>query len=270
MKKQFVKNALALPLFLLSFLLLTGCEELEDLFPDDKDDTMTYYGPVKVVGNGTARTWIKMSDDAKPVAVGISVSEGALDGLPEGPALYILEMPKQMSSSLYQLVTLDWNPAGHEPAEIYTHPHFDMHFYMITDAERKAIPGGPHPHTPAFMENYIPANYITGFPEPNMGGAVPEMGVHWVDVTSSEFHGHDFTKTFIYGSYNNEVTFHEPMITVAYLKGLAADARESAAVPQPLKVQRTGYHPTSYTVAYDAIPGEYIVSLGNLKHRMAQ
>lgn len=240
------------------------------MLPNDKDETTTYYGPVKVVGNGTARTWIKLSDGAKPVAVGISVSEGALEGLPEEHALYILEMPKQMSSSLYQLVTLDWNPGGHEPEEIYTHPHFDIHFYMMTDVERKAIPGGPHPHTPAFMENYIPENYITGFPEPNMGGAVPEMGVHWVDATASEFHGHDFTKTFVYGSYNNEVLFHEPMITVAYLKGLAPDARVSGAVPQPLKVQRTGYHPTAYTVAYDAIPGESTVSLGNLKHRMAQ
>ncbi|WP_161889014.1 DUF5602 domain-containing protein [Pontibacter russatus] len=269
MIKTLFKSMRALPLFLV-LTLLSGCEELEDLLPDDKNDAATYYGPTKDIGNGTARTWVKISHDGEPLAVGISMTEDALEGLPETMGMYMLEMPKQMSSTLYEMVMLDWNPQGHEPDPIYTHPHFDMHFYMISDMERMAIPGGPHPHTPAFMENYIPANYITGFPEPNMGEAVPGMGVHWVDVTSPEFHGHDFTKTFVYGSYNNEVIFHEPMITTAYLKGLAPDAKETAKVPQPLKVQKTGYYPTSYSVAYDAIPGEYIISLRNMKYRMAQ
>lgn len=91
-----------------------------------------------------------------------------------------------------------------------------------------------------------------------------------MDATAPGFHGEAFTRAFVYGSYNNQIVFHEPMVTTAYLQGLAPDARETAAVPQPLKGQKTGYYPTAYTVAYDAIPGEYTVSLRNLKHRIAQ
>jgi hypothetical protein len=42
------------------------------------------------------------------------------------------------------------------------------------------------------------------------------MGVHWIDPASHEFHGHDFTATVLYGSYNGEMNFIEPMITRAY------------------------------------------------------
>ena len=270
MKKQLFRNALALPLFCLSLLLLTGCEELEDFIPDGKKNTNTYYGPVTHIGDGTARTWVRLSADGEPLAVGINMTKEALEGLPEEPTIYTLHPPKQMSSTLYQAIMVDWNPSGHDPDPIYTHPHFDFHFYMISDTERESIAGGPHMHTPTFMENYIPEDYVTGLPDPLMGVAVPGMGVHWVDATSPEFHGHAFTKTFVYGAYENKVIFHEPMITVDYLKGLRADARVAAPVAQPLKVQKTGYYPTSYSVAHDAIPGEYIISLRNMKYRVAQ
>jgi hypothetical protein len=270
MRKKLFKSAVALPLFFLTLLLLTGCEELEDFIPDKGSETTTYYGPETHVGNGMARTWVKMSDKGEPLAVGVNMSEGALEGLPEEPEIYMLEMPRQMSSTLYQSVALDWNPAGHDPEHIYTVPHFDMHFYIITEEDRNLITEGPHEHTPAFQENYIPENYTTGFPIPYTGFAVPEMGVHWLDVTAPEFNDEAFTKTFVYGSYNNKVIFHEPMITVAYLQGLAADKRVTSDVPQPLKVQKTGYYPTKYTVEYDATPGEYVVALTNLQHKLAQ
>ncbi len=51
-----------------------------------------------------------------------------------------------------------------------------------------------------------------------VGGGVPQMGAHWVDVTSPELNGSTFAQTFIYGSYDGQVNFYEPMITLDFLK----------------------------------------------------
>ena len=82
---------------------------------------------------------------------------------------------------------------------------------------------------------YFPTNYI------NPGANVPQMGAHWVDVTSTEFHGKPFTETFIYGSYDGKVTFFEPMITLEFLKN---NNNYERAIPEASKFQKDGYYPT--------------------------
>ena len=42
------------------------------------------------------------------------------------------------------------------------------------------------------------------------------MGWHWIDPLSPEFTGQPFSKTYIYGYYGGELSFVEPMITLAY------------------------------------------------------
>jgi hypothetical protein len=86
---------------------------------------------------------------------------------------------------------------------------------------------------------YLPATYI------NPGGGVPQMGVHWIDVTSPELNGAPFTQTFIYGSYNNKVTFYEPMITEEFIK---ANSSFERSIPMPIKFQKTGYYPTKMKI----------------------
>jgi len=70
--------------------------------------------------------------------------------------------------------------------------------------------------------------------------------VHWLDFTAPELNGATFTQTFIYGSYDGQVTFYEPMITEQFI--LANPAFERA-IPQPAKVQKTGYYPTKMRIA---------------------
>lgn len=82
---------------------------------------------------------------------------------------------------------------------------------------------------------YMPQNYIA------IPGGVPQMGAHWVDVTSPELNGQLFTQTFLMGSYDGRVIFYEPMITRAFI--LSHDSYERA-VPKPAKVQKNGYYPT--------------------------
>ena len=139
-------------------------------------------------------------------------------------------------------VGLGWNPNGHEPDPIYGRPHFDFHFYMMTPQEVDAIP--PYQVDSAKFKNwpapaYLPANYF------NAGGGVPKMGAHWVDLTSGEFNGKTFTETFIYGGYDGKVTFYEPMITLEFLKN---NNNFERSIPQPAKVQKSGWYPTKMKI----------------------
>lgn len=67
------------------------------------------------------------------------------------------------------------------------------------------------------------------------------MGVHWLDVTTPEINGLPFTQTFLYGSYNGNVTFYEPMITEKFIRDNPSFER---AIPQPAKYQKGGWYPT--------------------------
>jgi len=128
------------------------------------------------------------------------------------------------------------------PESIYGIPHFDFHFYLTSPEEVAAIPAYEvdslkFKNWPA--PDYFPTNYF------NAGGGVPQMGVHWIDITSPEFNGQPFTQTFIYGSYDGKVTFYEPMITLDFLKNNSNFTRD---IPQPAKVQQSGYYPTKLRV----------------------
>ena len=231
-----------------------------------------YGQPVKV-GNGMARTYVVL--DAKngqqATEIGVALDEGALEGLPMDDAMhmYDLRLPAQ-SPAPYQFVQLDWNPHGHPPMGVYTEPHFDFHFYVVTPAERNAIV----PSDPAFAakaNRLPPADYMAPFYVPLVppGGqpadaAVPMMGVHWIDVRSPEFNGGQFARTFIYGTWDGQVTFYEPMVTRAYLL-----SRPDAVAPisAASKVVAPGSYPTAYRVTYDAQSREYRVALSGLVAR---
>ena len=228
------------------------------------------YGPSVALGHGTVRTYIEMEGNV-PVEVGVAMSASALHGLP-GPHdpggveiephhfsfERVLDLPAD-NPTPYRHVTVNWNPGGHEPPGIYDTPHFDFHFNMITDAERRAITrddpafdakGARHPQ-PSLM----PVGYVA------IPGAVPMMGAHWVDPTSPELNGLPFTQTFIFGSWDGEPIFAEPMIAKSYLE---TQPHFVAELPLPAEVSEPGYYPSRYAIRWDAAAQEYRVSLGGL------
>ncbi len=87
--------------------------------------------------------------------------------------------------------------------------------------------------------DYLPQNHVPGPP-------VPQMGKHFIDVTSPEVNGQPFTQTFIYGTYDGKVTFYEPMITLAFLKSNSSFERP---IPQPSKFRKAGYYPTKMRIS---------------------
>jgi hypothetical protein len=235
---------------------------------DDRDVHRIYGRPVQV-GNGHARSYIAIRRGT-PVEVGVALSERAMDGLPAPTGttpdshMYLLPLPA-WNPTQYQLVELDWNPAGHPPPMVYTVPHFDFHFYRISQAERDAIVPGPDfaartDNLPP--ERYRPANYQPDSrPDGSLIG-VPMMGLHWENMLGPEFHGVPFTSTFIYGSWDGTFTFDEPMVTYAYLM---SHPDTVGAIEVPAHFQYRGYHPTSYRVVYDRRAREYRVAVSDLK-----
>jgi hypothetical protein len=106
---------------------------------------------------------------------------------------------------------------------------------------------------------YIPQGY---FLPPGLE-AIPMMGLHWVDSNDPTYApgGPAFSEVFIWGSYDGEIAFLEPMITRAFL-----ESRPNLLEPlaQPEGYARDGVYPTTYAVRYDAGRKEFLVELGGL------
>lgn len=242
------------------------------------DDTTTepslagsYYSAKQDVGNGSARTYVTLNEDGNPTEIGVKMTEEAMEGLPEEvpggipSQVFTFEFPVEADQTVFQYMTLDWNPHGHEPDDIFTTPHFDFHFYMMSQTEVAAINpadadfGTKAANLPA--DQYIPEGYIT----PSPVEAVPMMGVHWLEATGIPAPG-TFTEVFIYGSWDGNITFMEPMVTLAHLKSKTA-LNEDIKLPQAY--QKNGYYPTTYTITFDESTKEYVIALGGMTMRQA-
>lgn len=214
---------------------------------DENVSVHLFNGTSTTLGNGSAYSWIE-TDDARTVkTIGITFQKSAFNNLPaDAEAEYILRLPLEKVITPFQTVVLDWNPHGHAPEHIYDKPHFDLHFYLMEESERLTIPEYATDSTKYLKfpgADYLPTNYV-----PIPGGEA-EMGTHWVDLTSPELSATNpqvFGQTFVYGSYNGNVTFYEPMATLAYLTTVTAFSRD---IPQPLKYGKTGYYPTKMSFA---------------------
>lgn len=240
------------------------------------------YGPESALGDGTIRTYLIVDESGNPSELGVAISETAMATLPDLSDKLPMESFITMDLAIpegspapYTLIGFDWNSIGHPPAGVYTVPHFDFHFYMIDAAAKNGIlpaegevPGenGDFVGTEfdrrglqAPEAGFMPAHYV------NPGGtSVPKMGAHWIDPASHEFHGVPFDKTLIYGTWDGEVIFIEPMITKAFIESKPEGTFEIAA---PEKVALPGWYPNAYTVRYDADAMEYRIALIGFEER---
>lgn len=241
------------------------------------------YGNAKPLGNGTARVFVTLDEHKKPASIGVAITEAAMTGLPMNPvppspsaASLSLELPKEARGSGYDHVMLDWNPNGHEPDHVYTHPHFDFHFYTISEKEQMSImPTSPEfekrasriPDAKFAPPGYVSAHVLMKAPAP--AATVPMMGLHWIDGAASELHGQMFTTTFLWGSYDGRFIFIEPMITKAYIESAKTAPSNELVMPlsAPAKYQHPGYYPAAYSVRYDSSAREYRISLDGLKEQ---
>ena len=141
-------------------------------------------------------------------------------------------------------------------------PHFDVHFYQISKAQRATI-ALTDPQFNAKLaarpaDAFVPPSYIL------TPGGVPNMGAHCADATAPELNGQPFTSTFIYGSYDAAFIFVEPMIAKSYLE---THPTFTSAIKVPAQYATRGLYPTSYSVSYNATAKEFRVALEGFVQR---
>lgn len=176
----------------------------------------TFNGQPAALGDGTVNTYLALGDGGGPVALGIRITESALQGLPPEPnntnrcfdrngdgrfethgeclGDYETAMtwPRELERAQvpFKWMGLDWNPHGHNPPGVYDKPHFDMHFYMVDEKDIRAIRAGPcgemidcddfeRARMP-LAPQLVPAGYV------DVGAAAAEMGNHLVNTASPE------------------------------------------------------------------------------------
>ncbi|MEV6210508.1 hypothetical protein [Kitasatospora sp. NPDC051914] len=257
------------------------------------------YGAPSALGNGNVRTYAQQEPNGKPLSIGFVFPKSTLQNLPTtmtdqhhcydingngaidehtecmGGHERPLDLPAALTNTAdipYKWALLNYNSMGHGPEGIYDTPHFDFHFYVQPKAERDAIRPGPcalaincddfATATKPIPSQYMPSGYMDN------GVAEVAMGNHLIDQSSPEWHGQKFTQTFIYGAYDAKISFLEPMITKAYLDGLATGAYQSGCFPikQPQAWQVAGWYPKDYCIKYRANRSDYIVSMENYQH----
>src|SRR5918994_592387 len=92
------------------------------------------------------------------------------------------------------------------------------------------------------------------------GAVVPRMGNHLLDSQSPELKDSlPFTSTFIYGAWEGELIFWEPMITLDFLRNTAQACMK---IPQPQAFRQAGYYPTQYCVRQDGQGGRTVTLEG--------
>ena len=226
----------------------------------------TYDGKAVRIGHGTAHTVVRTDANGKLETIGVIFTPGMLDGLPKAAKdadsdfPYLLPMPTNGPRTVVDHVVINWESAGHPPPHVYDAPHFDFHFYLVSEADQKNVAfkdakdsGDPSQQPAAGL---LPAGYMVP-----PGTAVSRMGVHAVNPSASEFHGRPFTAAFIYGYYNKQQTFLEPMASLTFLKSKPSF---SAPVTRPSSYTKPGAYPASYSVKYDAAHDRYEVTLADL------
>jgi hypothetical protein len=259
----------------ISLVIFQSCEKddmlierldnsVQDVELKKADGIRTFYGRTVPVGNGVARAWVKENAQGEPIAVGVNLSEKALENLPHHHVAFVLPFHTNKGKNFYDHVLLDWSPEGHEPPGIYDLPHFDIHFYITSVKDREAIEGLFPGYDIMPDSKYIPENFVMG------EGIVPQMGAHWIDFTAPELPwngGVKFTQTFIWGSYKGEFIFWEPMVTLEYLLG---KPNVTYPVKQPQAYQRDGWYATNYKIAWSDRPGEYTIALTDLEWKQGE
>jgi len=229
----------------------------------DQQSTMRF-GERKRVGDGVMCSWVRCDTDGKPLAIGVTFTEGVLSGLPDTlpTTEYALSLPPEAAATAFTHFAANWNPKGHIPEGVYDMPHFDFHFYIISPEVRAQITATGDDLARVLKTpptGCLPDGYITA-----PGASEPHMGNHWIDAASPELHGKRFTTTLVYGSYDGKLAFVEPMMTKAFLE---AKPSFISPIKLPAKYLTRAYYPTRYSVSYGGARRRYTVALEGLTLR---
>jgi hypothetical protein len=226
-----------------------------------------FKGPQVALGEGKVRSWVSIRKDGFPLEIGVEFTARAFENLSseanDHATIVVPLHQKARAATPFDHIGLNWNPEGHPPPGVFSPPHFDVHFYMISQAERMAIPAWS-PSSDAAFNNYPPTGYMPDsyFTPPGADTAEAEMGKHWLPVNLGDFL--PFSKIMILGSYDGKFSFVEPMVTLDYL---LSNEEMSFAYPQPQYFAVNGNYPTKYNIYRDSKKGHVFITLSDFVAR---
>eukprot|EP00568_Trieres_chinensis_P014653 CAMPEP_0183318872 /NCGR_PEP_ID=MMETSP0160_2-20130417/61923_1 /TAXON_ID=2839 ORGANISM="Odontella Sinensis, Strain Grunow 1884" /NCGR_SAMPLE_ID=MMETSP0160_2 /ASSEMBLY_ACC=CAM_ASM_000250 /LENGTH=306 /DNA_ID=CAMNT_0025485229 /DNA_START=9 /DNA_END=929 /DNA_ORIENTATION=- len=163
-------------------------------------------------------------------------------------------------------LSIDFNPCGHPPLGVFTIPHYDLHFYLQSVAERqkwtcKLDDNVPVPFcavdqdSASGMAMYnVGMNYLTNKPA-NMHesvtgciDAIPGMGLHCWNWDASPEAQDWVDPIFIMGSYDSKIAFWEPMVPLSFITGAEANKYEEILEYHSQTIESLPYN---FTIQYD-------------------
>lgn len=206
------------------------------------------FGQALPLGEGTVRTFAETDAAGHATRIGLELTDAAVTSLGHDMIFLTVPLPTPARDAGYDHVSLDWMPHGHAPEGLFGAPHFDVHFYILTEPERLAI----DPADPLFMQkaanrpsaDLMPVNFVPP-PQPE---PIPAMGEHWLDATDPIFRGEPFEAVLIYGGWDGDLIFVEPMVTRDLLlshRDFGGDVGQPRRVAQPVSL------PDAWSVSYD-------------------
>jgi hypothetical protein len=277
-------------------LVAAGCSDDDPTSPGPR----LVFGAAVEMGGSSIRTFAEIDDDGTPLTLGYTFSRSFLEGLPQEPSQgthcldvdgsgtieaamecvggheRVMELPPEFLDEVdspFDWALLNWNPVGHPPPGVFTVGHFDFHFYIVDLATRNSMDLGTcgllmdcddfAVATAPIPAEHMPQGYMS------LGAAEAFMGDHLVNPTDPVFNGGAFTEVFIYGGWDGAIAFYEPMVTHAWLEGVAngtnPDGCRDLALSTSYAVE--GWYPTRYCIDFDPDPGEFSVSLESWVYR---
>jgi len=197
--------------------------------------------------------------DSQVVAFGATIPMATIEQTPADPPMAwppvaeaVVTLPAEVQSATgVDHLTIYWEAHGHPPTPYLT-PHFDFHFYVISDSARRAMDCSDLSKPTELPGGYaLPDIDIPGIGMLK-GLCVPAMGMHALEsaalADTATFRG-----AMVLGYYAGKSIFFEPMISKAMLlekKGF------SLALPTPAGVPSGVRFPTKFQAEYDAaVPG---------------
>jgi hypothetical protein len=209
-------------------------------------------------------TWATMKGDSV-LDVGADIPVALIENAPEHTemawppaALVDLKLPDAVraQSGLTHL-TVFWESMGHPPGPFLT-PHFDFHFYTMSQADRDAIDCGDLNKPATLAEGYVLPDIALPPPmveltktETLVGLCVPKMGMHSLQANLME--GSDpFRGTMVLGYWKSGLIFIEPMISKAMLM-----EKKAFDLPIPSIPGRAEAYPRTFRADYNAEKNAY-------------
>ena len=141
---------------------------------------------------------------------------------------------------------LNWEAHGHPPA-LFATPHFDFHFYSVSQAQVSGIDCSELSKPTALPASYaLPDVEVPGMGE-FIGLCVPGMGMHAMPAAEVA-ETRPFEATMMVGYYRSQPIFVEPMVSRDVL---LAKKGFTLAVPEIANTPRGVRYPHAFRAEYD-------------------